>query len=103
LQQQIFRALRILQSPLGGLSGFPDKYRVVFFLVVVLRCKLRSFEKRNIPLAAARAWVSSMDQETKEIIGNAFISMNLIGQSPCFKTAIRNIRLISQFDVGVHI
>ena len=44
-----------------------------------------------------------MDQETKEIVGNAFISMNLIGQSPCFKTAIRNIRLISKFDVGVHI
>jgi DNA-binding NtrC family response regulator len=44
-----------------------------------------------------------MDQETKEIIGNAFISMNLIGQSPCFQTAIRNIRLISEFDVGVHI
>ena len=45
----------------------------------------------------------SMDQETKAIVGNAFISMNLIGQSPCFKTTIRNIRLISEFDVGVHI
>ena len=44
-----------------------------------------------------------MDQETKEMIGNAFISMNLIGQSPSFKTAIRNIRLISNFDVSVHI
>jgi DNA-binding NtrC family response regulator len=44
-----------------------------------------------------------MDRETKEIVGNAFISMNLIGQSRCFKRAIRNIRLISKFDVGVHI
>jgi transcriptional regulator with PAS, ATPase and Fis domain len=44
-----------------------------------------------------------MDKETKEIVGNAFITTNLIGQSPCFKKAIRNIRLISQFDVGVHI
>lgn len=103
LQQQIFGIAYTAETPLGHPSGFLDDYGVVFFLVVAFRCKLRSFGKRNISLAATRAGVGSMDQEAKEIIGNAFISTNLIGQSPCFKTAIRNIRLISKFDVGIHI
>jgi DNA-binding NtrC family response regulator len=36
-------------------------------------------------------------------IGNAFIAMNLIGRSPCFREAIEKIRTISEFDVGVYI
>jgi DNA-binding NtrC family response regulator len=43
-----------------------------------------------------------MDKK-KDAIGNAFIAMNLIGQSPPFKEAIRKIKKISRFDIGVYI
>lgn len=41
--------------------------------------------------------------EKKDAMGNAFIAMNLIGQSPLFKDALRKIKKISRFDVGVYI
>lgn len=41
--------------------------------------------------------------EKNNAMGNAFIAMNLIGQSPCFKKAVRKIKKISRFDVGVYI
>lgn len=44
-----------------------------------------------------------MSDEDGNAMGNAFITLNLIGRSPSFNRALRKLRKISRFDVGVYI
>lgn len=44
-----------------------------------------------------------MSEIRQNHLGNTFISMNMLGQSPCFCETIRRIKEIGRFDVGVYI
>ena len=41
--------------------------------------------------------------DTKKMLGNLFLKMNLIGESDSFKNMLQLVRKVSQFDVGVYI